>query len=309
MDNLRTLLERKEYQLVLDLTKNTNDPEGIFIRASAFLSLSKAQDAMDLIEEKRDILWGNNPLKLMKTNFELRFILNQFDEAYDDASYFSSLPYVSQEVEEYLHSLGKLIRYNERQASLKVTYSEDDIRKILSNGKDSYELMAILSSFNDAKISYFLDEIKNLLERDIASIVKTYALMLLVKIKYPGEISFAKNGQSYVLKPKDISLPYQGKEAILLSDEIQKEVKDPSMFNIAKNILNNYTFELYPTSIFEKYPERVYLISFVNLAHQYLQQDFDSQGLEEKYSIKHSEVLECAQYISKILSEAEKIKV
>lgn len=309
MDNLRSLLERKEYQLVLDLTKKSNDAEGMFCRASAFLALGKAQDAMDLIEEKRNILWIFSPLKLMKTNFELRFILNQFDEAYDDATYFSSLPYVSQEVEEYLQSLGKLIRYNERQSSLKVSYSEEEIRKILETSTDSYQLMAILSSFNDAKVSYFLESVKNLINRDVSEIVKTYVLMLLVKIKYPKEIPFSKNGQSYLLLPKDMLLPYEEKNAIILSNEIQKEAKDPSMFNIAKNLLNNFMFELYPTSIFGKYSERTYLVSFVNLAHKYLQQEFDTKELEEKFSIKHEDVDSCLNYISEILSEAEKIKV
>lgn len=309
MDSLVTLLNKKRYDLVLDLTKNATDAESIFCRVSALLALQKSEEAMDILIEKRQILWDFSPIKTMKATLELRFILNQFDEAYDDAAYFSSLPYVSQEVEEYLHSLGKMIRYNERQSSMKFTYSEEEVRHILETSNDKYEIISLLSSFNDAKATYFSSSLKELLIRNESSIVKTYALMLLSRIKYAEKISFNKNGQSYDLSPKDLTLPTQDAKIILLCEDIQKEVKDPSLFNIAKNILNNYTFELFPSSIFEYFDEKTYLVSFVNLAHKYLQQNYDCSQLIEKHSLDEKLVISCQEKIEKTLAQIEKIKV
>lgn len=309
MDSLVTLLNQKRYDLVLDLTKNATDADSVFCRISALLALKRSEEAMDLIIEKRQILWEKSPLRTLKANFELRFILQQFDEAYDDAAYFSSLPYVSQEVEECLHSLGKTIRYNERQSSMKFTYSEEEVRNILATSTDSYEIISLLSSFNDAKATYFASSLKELLIRSESSIVKTYALMLLIKIKYPEKISFEKNSQQYNVIPKDLLLPFQEDNAKKLSEDIKKEVKDPSLFNIANSLLNNYTFELFPSSIFEKYEEKTYLASFVNLAHKYLQQEYDSKELLERLSLNEENVFLCQKEIEDTLAKIEKITV
>ena len=309
MDNLVTLLEKKQYKLVLDLTENTKDPEAIFARASALLSLQKSQDAMALLERNRSILWKHSPIKLMKANFELRFILNEYDEAYDDASYFSSLPYVSQEVEEYLHSLGKMIRFNERQSSMKYTYSESEVRQIIEEGKDVYEIISLLSSFDKAKISYFSSSLVLTLKNNESSLVKTYCLMLLIRIKYQEEISFNKNGQQYTLIPKEMKLPYEEENAIYISSSIQKEVKDPSLFNIARNLMNNFMFEIFPGEPFTSFSLETYIVSFVNLAHSYLKDSFDGGSLLEKYKVEAKDVKECASYINDVLSNSEKIKV
>ncbi len=309
MDNLTTLLDRKEYGLVLDLTDGSDDPKALYCRISAYLGLGKAKEAMEILENKRELLYKDSPLRCLRCNFELRFILGEFDEAYDDAKYFSSLPYVSQEVEEELNSLEKKIRYNERQSSLKNKYSEEDVRRLLLNGKDVYELMALLSSFNDARTIYYSETLCQMLEKNQSNIVKTYGLLLLVKAKYPKEIHFSKKGKEHVLIPSGMVLPFEGKEAKELLSLLQKETKDPSLFSIAKDLINNIMFELYPENIFETYPVGLMLVSLVNIAHSYLRSSFDDSPLLEKYGLKKEEVDKTQEKLLSILNEAEQINV
>jgi hypothetical protein len=110
MDSLKSLMDKKEYQLVLDLTKGSSDPEAIFYRATAYISLNQPVPATALLVENREELFKANPVLLMKVTFELRFIQKQFDEAYKDLEWFSNQPYVSQAVEEQLRAAPALIR-------------------------------------------------------------------------------------------------------------------------------------------------------------------------------------------------------
>ncbi len=309
MDNLTSLLNKKEYELVLELSKGNDDPEALYCRISALLNLGKAKEAMDLIEKKREILWNASPLKCLKANFELRFILEEYDEAYADADYFTSLPYVSQEVEEVLRSLNKSIRYNERQSSLKKNYSDEDVGRILLEGKDQYEIISLLTSFNDAKAIYYSSKIVTMIKTTKSNIVKTYGLMLLIKAKYPNEIVFDKNGQTYHLMPSKELLPYEKKETKDLLDMIQREVKDPSLFNIAKNILNNFMFELFPENILNEDSLNTYCVALVNLSNSYLQSKVDINPLLEKYRLSQKEVDDAKNFISETLNKAEQIKV
>lgn len=309
MDNLVTLLDRKEYQLVLDLSEGSKDSPSLFCRISAYLGLGKAKEAMEVVEKNKETLWKDSPLKCMKANFELRFLLGEYDEAYEDEKYFSSLPYVSQEVEEYLRSLPQRIRYNERQSSLKKNDSEEDIKETLLHPEDVYEAMSLLSSFNDAKTIYYASMLKEMLKTSSSNIVKTYGLMLLVKAKYSEEVSFSKNGQEFHIIPAKTLLPFEEENTKTLVNMLQKEMKDPSLFHIATDLLNNYMFELYPVSIFQKYSLETLFACFVNLSHEYLQSPFDEEAFLKEHSLNKNEIDSAKKEISSVLQNAEQMKV
>ena len=309
MDNLVTLLDRKEYQLVLDLSEGSKDSSSLFCRISAYLGLGKPKEAREIVEKNKEILWQDSPLKCLKANFELRFLLEEFDEAYEDEKYFSSLPYVSQEVEEYLRSLPQRIRYNERQSSLKKNYSEEDVRETLLHPKDTYEAMSLLSSFNDAKTIFYADSLLEMLKTSTSNIVKTYGFMLLVKANYPLEVSFEKNGESFHMIPCKTLLPFEEEKAKTLVSMLQKEMKDPSLFHIATTLLNNYMFELYPLSIFDKYSLENLFACFVILSHEYLQSAFDEETFLKDNFLQKEEVELIKKDISSVLKKAEQMKV
>ena len=62
MDNLRTLFDKKEYELVIKLTRSSSDVDDLFYCLSAYLSLNKIDDALALIKEKKDILQTRLPM-------------------------------------------------------------------------------------------------------------------------------------------------------------------------------------------------------------------------------------------------------
>ena len=56
MDSLKSLMDKKQYDLVIKLTENSTDSTYLFYRISAFLALGKPLESLSVIENNRDIL-------------------------------------------------------------------------------------------------------------------------------------------------------------------------------------------------------------------------------------------------------------
>ena len=79
MDSLKTLMDKKQYDLVIKLTENSNDSIALFYRLSALLAVGKSEDALNLIKIKRLILQKNLSL-LIRFHIEILCLLGRFDE-------------------------------------------------------------------------------------------------------------------------------------------------------------------------------------------------------------------------------------
>ena len=53
MDSLKTLMDKKQYDLVLKLTENSQDSLALFYRLSAMLATGRSEDALKLIKDKK----------------------------------------------------------------------------------------------------------------------------------------------------------------------------------------------------------------------------------------------------------------
>ena len=275
MDNYKTLLEKKEYDLLLSLTEGDLSPAGLSYRASAYLAKGDAKQAFNILNAHRDELYKVNPLKTMKSIFELRFILKEFEEAYDDLEHFENLPYVSQEVEEYLHALPKLIRTEERNSSLSDKYSEEEIIEKLSEKSDDYEIISTLNIIGPWRAKDYVRSLVALVTGQKSSLVRTYALMYLIAAKYDKEIALFKNGKTFNIVPARIDPPFTGKEFEDFREKLDESINDPSVSNVAKKLLNDYIFELFPETLPLEKEGSVYLLAFSSLAHEYLSSEFD----------------------------------
>ena len=131
MDSLKTLMDQKNYDLVIKLTENSNDAISLFYRLSALLAVGKSEDALNLIKSKRLIMQKRLAL-LIKFHIEILCLLKRFDEAYDELKYYEELPYESQEVEEVIRSMPAYIRNEEKIQLLRALEKlKDDYRQVL----------------------------------------------------------------------------------------------------------------------------------------------------------------------------------
>lgn len=303
MDNYRTLIERKEYDLVITLTEGDLSVEALSYRAVAFLAKGEARKALEIVLTNREELFKYKPAPTMKTNIELRLILRQFDEAYDDLKYYENLPYVSQEVEEYLKALPKIIRTEERNSSLREKYSDDEIREKLTGSSDDYEIISTLNLIGSENAKHYVDEMINLVQSNRGSLVKTYAFLFLIAARSGKEVELKKNGKTYKLVPNQVTPPFFGKSFESFRDDLDQELNDPSVANIAKKLLNDYIFEVFPEPVDLENEHDIYLLAFSYLGHNYLSSSYD---IEEKCKEKGIDSQKLLDLLKKINAVREK---
>ncbi len=163
MDSLKSLMDKKQYDLVLKLTENSQDSLAIFYRLSALLATGHSEDALKLINAKRQILL-NKPGVLMKIHIELLCLLGKFDEAYSELRYYQELPYENQETEELLNRLPKYIREEEIKVYKRHEVGQDEIRKKLLS-KNDVDVLSALDAVRGQQVENFLLPILNIVFR------------------------------------------------------------------------------------------------------------------------------------------------
>lgn len=309
MDSLKSLIDRQQYDLVLSLTAASEDPEALVYRISALLAKGLGGEAMTLLTAHRDALFAFNPYLTLRTNFELRFINRQFDEAYEDLKYFQDKPYVSQQVEELLRDLPGLIRTNERNQELAKKYTPEDIIRILRTSKDDYEVLSLLNYLQGSSIRQYAAYLKEILVSERHPSVKTYALLLLVSAGYDQEVTFHKNGKVYHLIPKKLDPPYVGEAFNGFARYLENLATDPSVGSIALNLLNDYIMDVYPEAVVKKAEDPLLATALILLARRYLRSSLGIEGYLERYHLAGEDVEALAQQIDAAIQKSPALKI
>lgn len=309
MDSLKSILDKKNYDLVLSLTKGATDSESLVYRASAFLGKGDAKNARDIFVKNRDQLYLFNPLLTLKSTFEIRYILGEFDEAYADLAYFNEKPYMSQQVEEYLKALPSLIRQNERNSELAKNYSPEEIKKILSSSKDDYEVLSLLNRLSSAPMDDYISYVEEILVSQRNASVKTFALLLLVSIHYSKSVTFSKGDMVYHLIPKDLEPPFIGEKFDNFESNLNDMAKDPSVYGVARNLFSDYVLALYPEKAFDGAEDRLTMTALLLLAQEYLHSSLGIQGYLETYKLKENDVKKKKEEIASLLAAEKPLRL
>lgn len=292
MDSLKTLFDKKQYKLIISLTENSNDENGLFYRLSAFVSLGEYKKALALIETHRDV-FEKNMIALLKLHFEILIQLNEFDKAYQEIEYYQSRPYVSQEVEEYLVILPKLVRNAEKQNGLNKSITSDEIINIFLTSKDNYDVLLALDKIKTMDKKMFIPSLINVCQSNerLHPYVRTYALLVLVDLKYDQCFAFKKNTRTYQVTPKDLYTPYTGDQYNDFIKRLANMVRNPSLSNVALNMLNEYIMYSYPENIFKKNNDLL-LASSIALADSYFSTNEDISYICQELHLELDSVMQ-----------------
>ena len=250
MDSLKTLMDKKQYDLVIKLTENSGDSLSLFYRISALLAVGQSKEALNVINEHRNILQSKLSL-LVKIHIEILCLLEMFDEAYVQLHYYEELPYESQEVEEMLKAMKEYIRKEEKNNYQKHSLSEDEIlTKLMSKNAD--EVLAALDSLKNQRLDHYLLALFRIMRSFPKQVVRTFALLLLVNEKYDKEIDFLYHEQMIKVVPSSLEEPFLVKDFKNLEDlsfAFQSMYHDPSVALNAMQIVSSYLLYNYPRQI------------------------------------------------------------
>ena len=246
MSQLEELVKKGDYEQALALPDKDLEAKDAFLRVSAFLSLGKGAEGLDYLLRERERLFTADPLMTIRVDFELRFLLRQFDEAEADLEWFQNQPYVSQRVEEALRDLPKAILAARASQKSARGMDYEEAMETLASPTDDFALLAALGALR--KVGE-LEDYRGLVEEILTSYhhddVKTYALMLLSAKGSEHEVTLVKGGKSYRLVPARIGSPFGMAEYKALRERVEN-VGDAGLAQVMGELLDLYALIRYP---------------------------------------------------------------
>ena len=300
MDNLESLFNKKEYELILDLTKDSKDPKELLMRISCFVIQGKIDEALDEIESNQSLIEKSYQLRLMKTHFELLLSKKLYDEARLALKHYENLPYVSQEVEEFMRDMKERIE-DEAHPKSHQSFDLDEIYDVLEKETDSAKISQVLFSLKNYNLNIYIDSLKIFMKReDVNPNFRTYALIVLVDAKFDEEVGFLSRNGLIVVNPAKIEPPFMtpafNETCRLITEKCNHDV---SMIETALHLFNCYVIDTYPENIYLD-SEELLSSAFVRIAEAYLNKLHSS--IDEK-------VIELASKIQKIIESTPEIRL
>ncbi len=280
MDNLQSLFEKEQYDLIIKLTKDSTEYTERFLHLMSLVMLTRYDDALIDIETHREILEKGNLYKLIKMHFELLFELGLFDKARSELKHYESLPYDSQKVEELLHSLPKKINEEENPPSKTITLEEAN--NILLTSEDNAEISEVLFSLRNLNFKGYVSALKKVIVNEkIHPTLRTFGLIIFKDNDYDGEIEFLTSlHEVRKLNPKTLIAPFTSKtffETRKCLEELGK--KNVSLLQTSVQLLNNLVMDVYPDDIDFAIPTKlaraIYLLAKEAMNEKNLEEDED----------------------------------
>ncbi len=270
MDSLTTLMDKKQYELVIKLTENSEDSLALFYRVSALIATSQDARALETIMTKRKFMQDHLSL-LIKMHIDLLCILEKFDEAYEELKYYQELPYENQETEELLVEMAKYIRSEEKKRYMHQEVGQEQIMKKLLSDNDN-DVLAALDNVRNMPLEPFIPTLSKIMVNNPRQAIRSFTLFLLVAKKYNQAVKFLHFEQVIEVVPAQLEEPFVVpgfNDPKLLSMAFQNIFQDPTVTQNAMQLLSSYLIYIYPDKILLEANEII--IVFGYLAKQYLQ--------------------------------------
>ena len=279
MDNLDSLFNKKEYELILDLTKDSQDPKELLMRVSCLIILGESDKALDEIEKNQSIIEKRYQLRLMKLHFELLFADDLYDEAFVALKHYQDLPYVSQEVEEFMQEVDYKIKHP-RLKSASRTIEIDEIFDILEKETDQGKISQCLSSLKTYNINIYIDSLKIfMLREDVHPNFITYALILLVTLNYDKNIKVRTTEGIIDVIPEKLTIPFGTENYNSICEKIiEKSEKDSSLRETAIHLFNCFIIDTFPFDAYKDDCEKL-ASAFILIGKEYL--GIDTSSIDE----------------------------
>lgn len=266
METLEKLYYKQQYQTIIDQTKDKHDLHSLRYRLYAFHSLGQYMRALETIESHLSTL-KRNYLFLVKIHIDTLCMLGDFDHARQVMQTYQEDDYQSMEIEEYLRKLPAIINEHEKKAQGPRQYREDELEAMLAPSRTMQMHLQALQSIRKLNILDYVPTLIPFLVSPATDEAKTYALLLLVSIRYPEVVKIQKTNTSYEVIPATLVPPFTSPAFQGLTQTIELYDKDVTINRIMKDIYHSYIIERYPEYV-EDEDSEVFLAVLNQLAHQ-----------------------------------------
>ena len=273
MNKIEELYENKQFDLLIKLVGDSRDPKERFLVLSALVQQGKRKEALDEIDRYQAILETSHPFQLMKMHFELLLSEKLYDEARIKLRHYENLPYISQEVEEFLREMKVRIEDEAHAKKGSTLVPLNEVFEILETGTDQADLAKTVFQLKNYNINLMIDSLRIFLKRkDVHPNFRTYVLIYLVDQKFDSEIEVLGREKMMVVNPSKITPPFMHEDF----NEVCRQITifgdgDTSVIETALHLFNCYILDTYPEDIYEDGIIEI-AQAFVYIALSYLKQ-------------------------------------
>jgi hypothetical protein len=260
--SLQTLYEQQDYETLVKRTASLTDLNMIRYHVIGLLGMGANQMVLRVMLAKFAIIQKALVI-FLKIHFEILKNNRQFQEHALLFEQYEQLPYLQQEVEEWVSKL-KILFQKPPQSAYKDT---------LDMFLDAYEqenmdlLMDLIPQLKPIHLFSAKTQIKTLLTRPFPQRIKGMLVLALVNAKYDETISITKADKTLSFNPIDTVNPFQDGTFEDYQKQIDDMVKDPSVRQIGYSVLTTYMLTMIP---FEIDPEYYFFKALVEIAYGYL---------------------------------------
>ena len=284
----------------MDLTKESKDPKELLMRVSCFMIKGESDKALDEIEKNQSLIETKYQLRLMNLHFELLLSKKLFDEARIALKHYEDLPYVSQEVEEFMRGMKERIE-DESHPKATHKYEIDEVLDILEKETDNSKISQVLFSLKNYNVNIYIDSLKIFIKRsDVNPNFRTYALILLVDAKYDENVEFLSRNGVIIVNPSKANPPFMDvnfNEVCKLITE--KANHDISITETSLHLFNCYIIDTYPEDIYEIGVDKI-SSAIILIAEKYL---------SKKLSSFDEEIIKLSEKIQNIIESTPEIRL
>ena len=293
MDSLKSLIDSRQYELVIKLTEKSTNANDLFYRIAAFTCLGKYEEALCVIQDNQNALQGSNLASLITIHIQLLCVLERYEQAHAALSYYADLPYQSQVVEEVLRKMPEVIEQEEKKAQAKF-YSDDEIITKLTS-KENDEIIFGLDLVKKRDVLSYLPYLAKILSNHPNQTVRSLALMLLVEKEVDRNLKYQSYKGEMVVNPKKTTPPFAGDEFNQTIKIMDSEFKDTTLMQNGAQILSSLAIYVYPYKVPSESKEVAWAIYVI--ANRLIFVDVDLQQLIEQHNLNREKLNE---YISLI---------
>jgi hypothetical protein len=244
MERFQSLYEAQDYQALVKATAGLNDLHTIRYHLIGLLGLGANQLVLRVLLAKLHVLKPALTV-FLKIHFEVLKLHREYPEHEDLIAAYDQLPYISQDVEEWVSKISILYRKPPHTVVKEII----DLFLEAYEKKDEGLLVDLVTQLKPIHVYQLRATLKDILIGHLNQHLKGLIVITLIHARFDEVIHMSKGDQTLSFNPIDTSDPFDDGTFDQLKQMIDEGMKDPSIRHISYSILSTYILKMIPFEI------------------------------------------------------------
>ena len=228
----------------------------LFEKINSLIEQKDFKEALKVIDENQKELFFANAISTVNNHIFLLLELEMYDLCYEILENYMSYPYQNMEVEEHLayvnSNLQNIIKNSINQKNRERNFDENgvDFSKFNSKREDDLNTF-IYQIYRSKKYDLYENEIELILKRNVSDHINFMCLCILYEINSEKIVDFQYKNSNFSIKLSDLHFPFSEDDIEYLEvlNELNRRVKDVSIYNLSKDLLGSLRLEIFPDKL------------------------------------------------------------